>query len=529
MNPYSADNRRLFAVYLYYRLGMSALLSVLFLSGLGSDFLGAQHPSLFIITSCIYLGICFISLLGQQLQILAAQASHVLFLLVIDFIALITMIYASNSSIGGLGYLLLIPMAVGSTFLRGKTSVALAAFASLLLLATNIPSILENSNANQTLFTSGITGTILFITAISFRLLSKKIQSSEYKIQQQTEIAYYLQKINQRIIETIQAGIIVIDNELTILLINNAAKNLLSTSTPFNTLSDIPVLNTALHGWKKTQKPSETMSINLGVNHNLKVSFTPLSDPNINSLMLFIEDERRINQEAQQLKLASLGRLTSSIAHEIRNPLGAISHASQLLDESEHIHGADQELLRMIQINSQRIDQTINNILQFSRRKEVNTKNINLCQWLTKFVINYQPHSRGNIILNTHKKNIYCKIDPNHLQQIISNLVDNGLRHSQKLGKENIITIETHIDNTTKLPYIDIMDEGGGINDDNIDAIFEPFFTTKPTGSGLGLYLCKELCQANQANILYLKKTPTQKSCFRLILCQSPLKKHREE
>jgi two-component system sensor histidine kinase PilS (NtrC family) len=499
---------------------MSALLCLLFSSGLGDEFLGAQKPHIFMQACYIYLGICSLSFVAYLFTLLIAQANHVLFLLIIDFIALVVMIHASSNAIGGLGYLLLIPMAVGSTFLRGKTSVALAAFASILIMAPNLIDSFEGTGKNQGLFTSGLTGAILFITAISFRLLSKKIQSSEYKIQRQTELTDYLQGINNRIIETIQAGILVVDSQLNILLINNAAQTLLSKNKEFQLLEDINKVFIVLKKWQITARTPSTLMVNLGVNHDIKISFTALPDPNISSLMLFIEDKIHINQEAQQLKLASLGRLTSSIAHEIRNPLAAISHASQLLDESEHMHTSDQELLGMIHINSQRIDQTINNILQFSRRKEANTEVINICQWLQQFISTYCIHIDSDIIFNAHKENIFCSIDPNHLQQIMTNIVDNGLRHSQKEGVDNRITIEANINNASKLPFIDIIDEGDGINDEHIDTIFEPFYTTKTTGSGLGLYLCKELCQANKANIIYLKKTETQKSCFRLMLCQ---------
>ncbi len=514
------DNKRLLSVYIFYRLGMSLLLNILFLSGLGDNILGTSYPNIFMYSGVIYTGLCCLTITLYVLGNIDVKANHVLPILLVDFIALTLMIYASNEAISGLGYLLLIPMAVGSTFLRGKTSVALAAFATLLILLSSIIDSLDDITNSNTLFLAGVNGIILFITAIAFRLLSKKIQSSEYEIQQTIEHADYLQRIGQRIIETIQAGIIIIDNDLNTLFINNAAEELLSKNNKFIAISKIKSLYPILQTWQKDQATPEALMINLGVNNTIKVSFTKLPDPKVTSLMLFIEDERRLNQQAQQLKLASLGRLTSSIAHEIRNPLGAISHASQLLDESEYIEANDQELLNMIQVNSQRIDQTINNILQFSRRKRADPEIINICQWLEAFIKTYQAHNSAQIMLNTHEKNIYCKIDPNHLQQIMNNLVDNGLRHSNKEGTDNIITIETYINPNSKLPYINVIDEGNGIQVDNIDTIFEPFYTTKSTGSGLGLYLCKELCQANQADIIYLGKTKKQKSCFRLLLSQ---------
>lgn len=525
--PLTPDNKRLFKVYIFYRLGLNVLLSILFLSGMGENFLGTNNPTLFIYAVYFYFGLCLISAISYCLKWLQPKDQHILFLLISDFIALALMIYSSNTSVGGLGYLLLIPMAIGSTFLKGKTSVGLAAFASILLMAPNLIDLFEGHEKSQSLFTSGIAGIILFITAISFRLLAKKIQGNEHAIRQQTEITQYVQGINQRIIETIQAGILVVDHELNVLLINNAAQTLLSRNKKFTKVSDIHAIKNVLNQWKRSQKIPDTAMLNLGVNYDIKISFTELPSPNITSLMLFIEDKIRINKEAQQLKLASLGRLTSSIAHEIRNPLGAISHASQLLDESENINSSDQELLSMIQINARRIDQTIKNILQFSRRKKAYTETFDLCEWMEKFISTYKPHTHNNIIYTQPKEKIQTTIDPNHLQQIVTNLVDNGFRHSQQDESENAVTIELGTKAATKTPYINIIDEGNGISDEHIDTIFEPFFTTKPSGSGLGLYLCKELCQANQADITYLQKSDTQKSCFRLILCQP--KKENEQ
>jgi len=522
--PPITDSSRLLSVYVYYRLSMSVLLGILFISGLADNILGTYRPGLFTHTSLVYIGFCCLSLTLYLLGMLHAKKNHLLFLLIVDLFALVLMIYTSRHSNLGLGYLLLIPIAIGGTFLNKQTNIGLAAFASLLVLTSSIMVVLESNKSITTVFTAGITGTLLFITAIAFSLLSKKIQISERQIQKQLEHSNYLQRIGQRMIETMHAGMIVIDDDLNIQLINNAAKKLLSHKTPFYSISQIQEIYEPLRTWRSTNETPETVTVNLSVNHNIKVSFTNLSDRHLTSVMLFIEDERHIHQTAQQLKLASLGRLTASIAHEIRNPLGAISHAAQLLDESEYIHNSDQELLTMIQENSSRINQTINNILQFSREKSANPAIIDIRQWLNKFKQEYLKHNTVKIDLLFPKKNVYCRIDPDHLYQIISNLVDNGLKHGQKEAQESSITIITNIDKNSTFPFIDIIDEGEGIADDISDKIFEPFYTTKKTGSGLGLYLCKELCQANQANIVYFRKNEQQKSCFRLILSQAKRK-----
>jgi len=521
------QNKRLFTTYIYYRLVMSVLLVALFTLGFGEPFLGTNNPTAFFYIGCLYIGICFTSVILMLWGALSMRSHHIILILLTDFISLIPLIN-SSTTISGLSYLLLIPMAIGGTFLRGKTSVALAAFASILLLANSILNILNHNNNDESLFTAGITATALFIAAIAFRLLSKKLEHSEALIEKESLRAEYLHDISQRIIETIQAGIVVIDSNLNTLLINNAAEKLLTNSSGFQEPQSIEPLKKTLLQWQKSQETPDETVVNIWENQSINIRFTKLPYSNISSLMLFVEDEKRINKEIQQRKLASLGRLTSSIAHEIRNPLGAISHASQLLDESENINTSDQELLGIIQTNSQRIDQTINNILQFSRRKQSSPEMINLCEWITQFKNSYSSPKRSQLVLSFEKTHIYGRIDKNHLQQIISNLVDNSFRHGQKKDDDSTY-ITVNINKLSKRPFIDITDEGDGIMNSDIDKIFEPFFTTKPSGSGLGLYLCRELCQANQADIIYIEKSDIQRSCFRLIFNESKQKASHNE
>jgi len=246
---------------------------------------------------------------------------------------------------------------------------------------------------------------------------------------------------------------------------------------------------------------------------------------------------RSLNQQAQQLKLASLGRLTASIAHEIRNPLGAISHASQLLGESDSLPTSDHRLLDIINNHSKRVNQIIENILQLSRRRAAKPAQINLQQWIPAFINDYKSSKSNGNQLNIlmKEKNIGdshndfdyddtnnnarldAKFDTSQLQQVLTNLCDNGIRYGTIQAGRPDLRIEIGIDTSQQQPYIRVIDYGLGISDENNKHLFEPFFTTENTGSGLGLYICKELCEANQAIISY-KRTNTGESCFHLQL-----------
>jgi two-component system sensor histidine kinase PilS (NtrC family) len=210
-----------------------------------------------------------------------------------------------------------------------------------------------------------------------------------------------------------------------------------------------------------------------------------------------------------------LGRLTASIAHEIRNPLGAISHAGQLLRESSHLHDGDSRLLDIVLNHSHRINGIIENILQLSRRTPPNPRRIQLGEWLPGFIEQYQQCLDDVAVITIHEvKPVQVTVDPEQLSQVLTNLLDNALRYSKK--NTGTATAEMAIGTSNnQLPQLDVLDEGPGIGPREQEKVFEPFFTTESKGNGLGLYIARELCEINQARLHYLR-THAGKSCFRI-------------
>jgi two-component system sensor histidine kinase PilS (NtrC family) len=234
--------------------------------------------------------------------------------------------------------------------------------------------------------------------------------------------------------------------------------------------------------------------------------------------LIFVEDTRQITQQAQQLKLASLGRLTASIAHEIRNPLSAISHAAQLMQESTELKSDDKRLANIVENHSQRVNTIIENVISLSRRSQATPHKFELQTWLEEFVKEFcQAHQYDAdlILVRVDPVDLQVSADSEQLKQVLFNLCQNGMRYSEKhTGKANL-ALHAYQSATNDLPALDIIDEGPGIPEDDRSRIFEPFFTTENSGTGLGLYLAKELCEANQVNLDYLV-TDQGKSCFRL-------------
>ncbi|MFZ3203528.1 MAG: HAMP domain-containing sensor histidine kinase, partial [Pseudomonas sp.] len=225
----------------------------------------------------------------------------------------------------------------------------------------------------------------------------------------------------------------------------------------------------------------------------------------------------QIAQQAQQLKLASLGRLTAGIAHEIRNPLGAISHAAQLLQESEDLQGPDQRLAQIIQDHSRRMNLVIENVLQLSRRRQAEPQLLDLKYWLHRFASEFRGSAAPGqtLHLETQSGTVQTRMDPHQLTQVLTNLVQNGLRYSAHNHPQGQVWLKLFRDESSDLPVLEVLDDGPGVAPEQLQHIFEPFFTTDNKGNGLGLYIAREMCESNQARLDY-KPREGGGSCFRI-------------
>jgi len=213
-------------------------------------------------------------------------------------------------------------------------------------------------------------------------------------------------------------------------------------------------------------------------------------------------------QQAQQLKLASLGRLTASIAHEIRNPLSAITHAGQLLDEAEQINPADRRLTEIIQTHSKRVNTIIENVMQLSRRQQTHSEELNLGRWLRDFYQEFCHDNPGSAdIMNIHlyPENIMVRFDSSQLTQIVTNLCKNSIRHCRASDAPWIL-LRAGLSDDGNRPFLEITDNGPGVADEDINKLFEPFFTSANEGTGLGLYIARELGESNQTQLIICPK-----------------------
>ncbi|NOR71844.1 MAG: two-component sensor histidine kinase, partial [Methylomarinum sp.] len=369
------------------------------------------------------------------------------------------------------------------------------------------------------LFTyAGMLGASYFTIAYLSYILAKRTELSEIIATQHQQTISNLEELNQYIIQHLQSGIIISNSDQQIKLHNEAVISIIhhpeNAHSP-HYLSEISVqLSNSFQLW--TQDNSQNFALIKLPNHTeIHCRFSLLTTQHETLHMIILEDISLYNQQLQQSKLASLGRLTASIAHEIRNPLGAISHASQLLSEAPSLPAEDLRLTEIIQSHCQRMNKIIEDILQLSRRQLSKREKIQLNLWLDNYIQGFiydSGRSLDNFEITTKAAELWIYMDAGHLKQIFDNLCSNALKYGDTSKK---VIIEISLFNRS--PCITVFDNGNPIETEIAKHLFEPFFTTSPTGTGLGLYISKELAELNQAKLSYAI-TENNKSSFKLIL-----------
>lgn len=278
-----------------------------------------------------------------------------------------------------------------------------------------------------------------------------------------------------------------------------------------------PTLSLLFYKWLKNNDNNNESFFLENSSMEMLPQFALLQQKHSKDVIIFLEDVSKLTQQAQQEKLASLGRLTASIAHEIRNPLAAISHAGELLSESTNIDESDKRLTQIIDQQSRRLNEIIDTVLNLSRRKQIKTEQIKLQDWLKEFLTE-QIHFPAESVSLQIESNYEVLFDKQHLQQILVNLLQNALRYNlsynQELDKEqNLFPVVIKVYKASSI-LLDVINFGEKITTEDEKHLFEPFFTTQTSGTGLGLFMSKELAESNHANLNYIPLE--DKTCFRI-------------
>ena len=439
----------------------------------------------------------------------------------LDIVAFTLLMHGTGGVQSGLGLLLAIAVTAGALLMEGRLSLLFASFATLGVITVQVVAQLHMENAPGSLTRAGLLGITFFSVSMLAHVLYRRIQEAEQlAARRQVDIAD-LSQLNEFIIQSMNIGVLVVDQEQRLRLTNAAALRLLGLppSAEGERLRKVaPELSRWLSSQGKAAGPDTESAPVLLQGQEIEPTFHLLGEDTDVGAIVFLRDKRELIREAQQIKLASLGRLTASIAHNIRNPLSAVSHAGQLLAESPAMNAEDQRLLDIVRRNAGRIDDIVESVLQLSRRNRAAPRVIELGHWLREFC-NDLGDTKGlsaeRLRLLTPNSALKVRSDPRHLHQILTNLCDNALDHAVG-GREPVkIRIRARRDPIRGSAVIEVLDDGPGIDPETAREIFNPFFSTNPGGTGLGLYIAKELSETNGAELEYISQQK-RGTCFRL-------------
>ncbi len=505
-----------------YRLIIPSVLLVLALVASQPQTLGAGSPTLYLysIAAWFATGILCIGLLKTRWPSLHAQAFiHVAF----DVIAVTALLVTSGGASSGAGLLLIMPVAGVSLLLRNRIAATVAAVAALCVLGQQIMLWFGGVSESSDLTQAGLLGGVILIAALAVAPLAGRLRESEALVRQRDLDLANLAELSQYIVERLRESLVVIDEQDRIRLINESARQILGSEAKSDALVGevSPRLLYLLTMWRQSAPVTDTVAGNLLAVDGLREvrpHFAPLGQGNPPPVLVFLEDLTALDDRIHQTRLAALGRLSASIAHEIRNPVGAISHAAQLLAEDAKLSEPNRRMSDIIRANAERVSTIIGNVQQLARRESTRPERMPIAEWINEFVqefISTGGHQPGQLLAETPDPDLEVRVDPSHLRQILWNLCENAFRYSVKLDEDKVDLRIGRLAGSNR-PFLEVLDRGPGIDTTISDRIFEPFFTSHASGTGLGLFIARELAQCNRALLVYEPRTGGG-SIFRIV------------
>ncbi|HEX4853457.1 HAMP domain-containing sensor histidine kinase [Arenimonas sp.] len=515
----ASPQRRELYFFTLYRLLEVALLALVAFSPLGELMLEIRQPVVLQVLVMVYLaaalGMVYASFRSQMPPRRQAALGLGLDLLVAGGVLATT-----SGSQGGIALLLLFNVGAGALILPQRAGLGFATAAALLVLADSLLNRTFDPLNARPLAESVMFSVTYLATAVLCELLSRQVSESQALAEKRGEELANQAEINELVIRRMRTGILVVDGEHRVKVCNEAAWGLLGKPSPDRQqLADIAMdLHRALLLWRQGRGDiPRAMTLAEGAPEVLP-RFVSLSLTD-NLFLIFLDDSRIYSDRAEELTLATLGRLSASIAHEIRNPLAAINYSVQLLEETAVLPEADRRLLEIIHTQCQRMNGIVQDILGLARRERSQPETVDISQFARRFVDEYRAsHPLETDILQaiSHRSTL-AMADPRHLHQVLTILVQNALTYGRMPGEPAKVTVSVPSAPPGAPPELNVLDRGPGIPAAVAEQIFTPFYTTSEHGTGLGLYIAKQLCEANQCTLSY-QPVPGGGSCFRIIL-----------
>ena len=429
----------------------------------------------------------------------------------VDVLAIVVLMHTSGGIRSGIGVSLLISLAAAGLITRGRLVFFHSAVAAIAILVEQAFQMWRFDAPASDFVQSGLTSMALFATAGLGWTLARYARTSETIAQQRTIDLANMSQINELVIRDMQDGFLVVDPEGTIRQSNPRAVQLLGPLPQGRRplLAEYsPEIALLMDSWRRGPEVTYAPFRTPRSASELAVHFVPIGGGETPPTVVFVEDVGKLRAQAQQMKLVALGRLTASIAHEIRNPLSSINHAAELLAETEHAQAGDDRLVTIIRDNVHRLDRIVQEVLYLNRRDRAQPETIEARPFLEQFTADFcanegVPADGVQLEIRTTQR---MSFDRQHLHQVLWNLLRNAWRHGLKLrGSVRVTLLPAEAPGMLAL---EVADDGKGVAPDLQPHLFEPFFTTEAQGTGLGLYIARELCEGNGARIEYCEGGP---------------------
>ncbi len=466
--------------------------SELFPPGAGARFVSVAYAYL-VLAALFVLGIRA-RWPGFQTQLTA----HIL----ADILVVTLLMATSHRLAGGMGLLLVISIASGGLVGSGRLALLYAAMASIAVLLQHTFGVLDNRLGMDGFFQVGLLCAGFFATGWLAHTLTQRALHSERLAQRQAERLALLDRINAVAIEHSADGLMAVRGDGVIHHMTPRALALLGLATaPTPGVTRLqaccPELARLVLNGGTTNPPTLVTPA-----AHLRIRRMPLAMED-DSQLLVLEDLREAERTAQRLKLAALGRLTANIAHEIRNPLSAISHAAQLLRE-DATDDAQTRLAGIVEKNAERLDRLVEEVLTLNRRDRLKPVSFDAAMLVALIgELRQTEEIPAAAVIVDMPQTLDFRFDPDHLRQILWNLLRNAWRYCRRQASSLRIRVHT----AGRMVQIEFADDGPGVSPEHQPRLFEPFFTTDAQGTGLGLFLARELAEANRAQLDYVPGT----------------------
>ncbi len=487
-----------------YRLVVVLILAIIFWGFARIPIIGGVSPLLAASSLGVYLVLAVALVLATQFRVPSATAQLTTQVLA-DVTMLTLLMHASGGTRSGIGMLLLVSLAAAALVSHGRLAFFHAAIASLAVLFEQLWQFLYGAASAADFVQSGMLATGYFVIAgLGYTLATYARGAAQIAEKRGVDLAN-LAQINELVIRDMQDGFVVVDESGVIRQHNPQSALMVSglRGASGRALIEVaPQLNQLLNEWRADRTRIFSIVRDASSQRDYQLRFVAIGDAEVSPTVVFLEDASRIRAQAQQMKLVALGRLTASIAHEIRNPLSSINHAAELLEEGNARSSEDGRLLSIIQENARRLDRMVEQVLYLNRRDRANPEALEMPTLVPHFLHKFCENEKRALDMFTLdiQTRVAPMFDRAHFDQVLWNLIRNAARFASHQPGAVGLRVYAHGEQVV----LEIDDDGPGVATDALPHLFEPFFTTDSKGTGLGLYIARELADVNGATLEYV-------------------------